>query len=231
MIGLRGSSPSLRLGHLGRKGVEVNEQEFAKLVHLVSYFFGRLIFAMNSLIPIKAEFVSPSLQLWRDPVFSSHFVDALLDLPGGYVRGKRLKCQLHRLPIHPSGGIEVATSAASGGLPERLSRAFGNTARRLVNIGRRIHRSQEEEIRFKYIPVDLREVEPMPAAIGCLVNDETNRLKAGIARRGYCGFTSISLDIEIRLNFESDPCAFAVRAVMHQCCHGDLFNCESGIVA
>lgn len=231
MSGLGGASSSLRGCDLGWKGVEIDEQEFAELMHLVGDFLGRLILAMNSFISIKAKFVRPGLQLRSDSMLRSHFVDAFLDLPSFYIGGKRLESQLHSFPVHAGSGIEVAACATSGCLPERLRHAVGNAARCLVNVSWRIHRRQGEEGRSKDVPLNLREVKPMPTAIGGLINYEANRLKTGIARRGDGDFARASLNIEKRPNFKCDPCAFAVGAIMHQRCHGDLFSCKSGIVA
>ena len=231
MTCLRGTASSLRLCDLNWKCIEVDEQEFAELMHLVGDFLSRLIFTVNSLVSIKAKFVCPRLELRCDSMFSSHLVNALLDFPSCYIRGKSLECQFHRFPVHPGGGIVVTSGTASGGLPKRLRHAVRNTARRLVNIGWWVHRSQGEIIRSKDIPFDLRKVETMSTAIGCLVDDKTNRLKASIAPRRNRSFAHTTSDIEIRTNLKCDPCAFAVGAVMHQRCHVDLLVCKSGIVA
>ncbi len=220
-IALLPSIPT-RLGCLDLcgQGVEIDKQEFTKLVHLVDHLLGRLFFAMHSVVAIESKFVCPSLQLRGNPMLSGHPVDALFDFPCLNIRGKIFQSQFHGLSIHSASGIKMPGSQRGRRLREYFVNAIRDALRCIVFVPYGIHR----------LKVYLMPMAHQVAVVFCRSVSDRGQI---IARMKQCDYrhcarattcTNNNLLRSLRakifiLNFKCHSFCPAVRAVAHNRCH------------
>lgn len=161
-------APGLRAADLGGERVQVDQQEFAELVHLVRNFFGGFFFPMNCLVAVEAKLVSPRLQLWRNSVFGSHLVDPFLNLPRIDVWGKRLQAKLHSFSVHSTRSIEMTCASRPSSLFKCPFHILRNIVGRLPawGLGEKVDNCEMQR-RLKNIAGMLRRVPPRSGPDNC----------------------------------------------------------------
>ena len=211
--------------------VEIDEKEFAQIVHLVRYFCGRLVVTMHSLISVKSKLVGPRLQFGGDAMLCSHPVNTLLDLPGVDVLGEGLQCQFHGLPVHTGRGVEMPGGATASRLAKRFCHSIRNVGRRFVHIGRRIHAYELEHIRAEHVAAHVLRIHAKSLSIAAALEDRANRLVTGVASCSNANTARRPDDLKLRLDVKRDFRRFTVRAVVNQGSHVEPGVNKKDIVA
>lgn len=225
------SPASLSACDFRRQRVEVNEQELTQFVHLVGHLGGSFLFAVYSLVSIKPQFMSPSLQLGRNPMLGRHSVNPLFDFPGIYVRRKSFKCQLHRFSIHAAGRVEMGGGSRSCGLNECPRYVLWCTRRGLVQIcSWKDVNSVELDVRHHKITDVLRRTLSMIGRLKWRSEHYSYRHIATAARRRNNGVIREAIAHILGLNFKGHAGSATVRTSKGES-HGYSNYSGSGILA